>query len=396
MGRIIICADSKFPHGDAGANRVLYVAKALKHAGRTVNMVSFGNPSNTETDFVYEGIECHLVPLNAQGYFSKIKKKAIPGLMITSILKKIKVDREDLIYLYGTNSLFIGPIFNYCKKLGCKVFIDVVEWRQPFQYQYKKLDPRYISTNRTFVKIAPKVKNVIAISENLSRHYKSQNCNVEVFPVFIDSEKQTVVIDEDKAGIDLIYPGLPYYKDDIETMLYGLAALDENQLAQVRFHMTGISKEDLSDFLGKKAEVIDRLGDHIIFHGWLEYDELLMLYEKIDFLYMSRPDNIVSRSNFPSKIPELMCWGIATIGNKTGDYYHYLTDGKDSIIFEKNTVEDCKNAIARVIDLPREEIVKMRFAARETVVNKFDYKKWADRVSDFISGEEESTAAGGE
>ena len=147
------------------------------------------------------------------------------------------------------------------------------------------------------------------------------------------------------------------------------------------FETEGLPVEHAESF---NAEYQVRLGDTVCFHGWMEYDELIELYQSVDFLYMSRPDNLVTRANFPSKLPELMAYAVAPIGNRVGDYYEYLTDGVDSVLFDKNTPEDCVTAIRRVIAMSKEERQSMCQNARNTVCEKFDYKKWANKLDGFM------------
>ena len=174
------------------------------------------------------------------------------------------------------------------------------------------------------------------------------------------------------------------YKDDICVMLEGILELSSEERSRVRMHLTGVKEEKLRSYLGKKQELFDRLGGCVVFHGWMEYTELIELYEKVHFLYMSRPDNLVTRANFPSKMPELMTYGIIPMGNRVGDYHHYLHDGKDAILFEKNTKQDCKEALLRALSLTDEERRSMHRAVCRTVLEQFDYRNWQERVLSFM------------
>ena len=40
--RLFICADRNFPRGDAGSNRILFMAKALQEKGWNVIVISTG------------------------------------------------------------------------------------------------------------------------------------------------------------------------------------------------------------------------------------------------------------------------------------------------------------------------------------------------------------------
>ena len=383
--KIFICASAHFPHGDAGANRIEYIAQALSLASYDVTVLSCGKTPDTATvkdGYVsYRGFRYRNLELT-----DAKKEKLLSGYMMASLLKKCGATKDDIVYIYGSNVLFVSPVLKFCKKKNMKTVIDMVEWHQPFQYPKGEKDIRYRSANKTFKKLAPKTNGIISISECIRDYYTKEGCYTDVFPVIIDAD--SISYDFDKKSRDekihLIYPGNPIHKDDIGVMLEGLALLSKEEQSKIIMHLTGTKKEKLCAYLGDKQSVLDRLGDTVCFHGWMEYEELIELYQSVDFLYMSRPDNLVTRANFPSKLPELMAYAVAPIGNRVGDYYKYLTDGVDAVLFDKNTPEDCANAIRRVLAMTKEERTMMCQNAGNTVCEKFDYKKWTKKLDEFM------------
>ncbi len=383
--KIYICASAHFPHGDAGANRIQYIAQGLKLASYDVFVLSTGQTPKTAvaTDgwFSYADLPYRNLELT-----NPIKEKLLSGYLMVSLLKKCGVTKDDIVYIYGSNSLFVSPVLNFCRRHKIKTVIDVVEWHQPFQYSKGEKDIRYRSSNKTFTKLSPKTNGIVSISECIRDYYTKKGCYTKVFPVIIDAENipfdMTKKSQDDK--IHLIYPGNPMYKDDIGVMLEGLALLSKEEQSRITMHLTGVKEAKLRAFLGDGQEVFDRLGDTVCFHGWMEYDDLIALYQSVDFLYISRPDNLVTRANFPSKLPELMAYAVAPIGNRVGDYYQYLTDGVDAVLFDKNTPEACCEAIRRVIAMSKEERERMCLATRNTVCEKFDYRKWETQLKEFM------------
>lgn len=383
--KIFICASAYFPHGSAGANRIEYIAQALSLASYDVIVLSCGRTPKdaiVENGYVsYRGFYYKNLELtNAK------TEKLFSGYMMASLLKKCGVKKEDIVYIYGSNSAFVSPVLHFCKRRKIKTVIDVVEWHQPFQYPKGERDIRFKSSNKTFTKLSPKNDGIVSISECIRDYYTKQGCYTEVFPVIIDAESISYDLNKKSQNekIHLIYPGNPMYKDDIGVMLEGLALLSKEEQRKITMHLTGVKEEKLRAFLGDKASVFDSLADVVCFHGWMEYDELIDLYQSVDFLYMSRPDNLVTQANFPSKLPELMAYAVAPIGNRVGDYYKYLTDGVDSVLFDRNTPEDCAEAVRRVISMTCEERQAMCLHARKTVCDKLDYKKWTKKLDEFM------------
>ncbi len=383
--KVFICASAHFPHGDAGANRIQYIAQALTTASYDVVVLSCGKtPSSAE---VVDGYVPYLgfYYRNLELTNPKIEK-IFSGYMMVSLLKKCGITQNDIVYIYGSNSLYVSPVLKFCNRRNIRTIIDVVEWHQPFQYAKGERDVRYHSSNKTFTELAPKTSGIVSISECIRDYYTKKGCYTDVFPVIIDAE--SIPFDLEKKSQDdtihLIYPGNPMHKDDIGVMLEGLSLLSKEEQSRITMHLTGVKEEKLRAHLGDGQAVFDRLGDTVCFHGWMEYDELIELYQSVDFLYMSRPDNLVTRANFPSKLPELMAYAVAPIGNRVGDYYQYLTDGVDSILFDQNTPADCRDAIRRILSMTKEERRNLCQNARNTVCEKFDYKKWTQKLDEFM------------
>ena len=120
--------------------------------------------------------------------------------------------------------------------------------------------------------------------------------------------------------------------------------------------------------------------------GPTQHDDLMTLYGKSDFLLIARARNVVTLSNFPSKVPEMMSYGVVPVCSDVGDYTEiYLRDGIDSIQFENDSVSSCADAICRAIEIKESSnLAKMQEAARETVKEKLDYWNWGGRIVAFL------------
>ena len=212
-------------------------------------------------------------------------------------------------------------------------------------------------------------------------------CVAHVVPPLTDMTEVTSEPSDsgcEKETYDLIYPGIPFTKDDIEVMLEALLVLPEHVRRRIRFHSTGIPRERLERFLGKKSFLLDKLNDVFCIHGFMPYDDLEKLYHKMDFLLLSRYENLVNHANFPSKLPELMARGIIPIGNRVGDYHLCLTDDVNAFLFEKDDAHECANAILRAVSNPWKKIYAMKASAQKCAEKHWDYRHWSQRLSEFI------------
>lgn len=376
--RIFICADVKFPHGDAGSNRILYVAKAMIEAGYQTVLFSCGVTTKGKAK-KYENVPFINITKRKNKILRIIDSELNHGNLVVRELEKFNLNFKDIIYIYGSNSFFVNSIMKYALKNNIKTCIDVVEWHQPYQYRYGKFDIRYLSINRTFEKLAPKIGNIVAISNCIKLHYN--NVHSMVLPVVVDTRIK-YNIEKCTDDINLIYAGNPCREDAI-VMLKALRNIVDMCHSKIRLHLTGVKKEKIQEQLGDDT-LLTYLQDVIVYHGWLDYSEFEDLMLKMDFLFMSRPNDLVKKANFPSKLPELMARGIVPICNRVGDFYLYLNDGIDSIMFDDSNEAECTDALKRVISMEKDDITQLKLNARKTAEKYFDYRKWIKTITDFI------------
>ena len=378
---VYICADVHYPHGDAGSNRVHYVACAIKASGRNVLVIACGKRTE-EKESTHAGVRYVNIKKRTGRITSVIDEQIKNGWIMLEELKQ-QANAGDYVYIYGSNSLFMYPIMHYCRKQGIKIIVDVVEWHQPYQYKYGKLDMRYISNNHAFRRMSLKAKNIVAISKLIGNFYQMSNCNVLIMPMIIDTAG--VVWSQQYQGpiINMIYPGNPN-REDFVTMLKAMLALKEEDRNRLRMNITGAFKGKVREKLGANAVLLDELENIFVFHGWLDYDQLTTLFLQMDCIFMSRPDDLVKQANFPSKIPEMMARGVFPVCNRVGDYCNYMTNGTDSIVFDVDTVEDCKHALVRLLSMTEQELIKMKQETRKTAEKWFDYRCWVKTLDRFF------------
>lgn len=393
MQRIIICADRNFPRGDAGSNRILFMAKALQETGWDIFVISIGHNEEKYYDstlgcFVYEGVKYRNIDISSNKYIRKLQHNLLDGKNTVKMLQNLNVNTNDIILLYSSLYSFSSAVIAFGNSIKCKIACDIVEWHQPFQFKGGKKGFRYKAYNKFFEDLVPKTKNVIVISKCLDQHFSSIGCHTTLIPIYVDTDNREPWKKEiDCNHLNLIYPGNPYKKDDMLSMLQAIEMLKDEDKKYVKFHLTGVDKGLLYSSIAGNEKLLDSLMDRgtVHIHSWLEYDELLKLYQKIDFALLARPINKVTESNFPSKVPELMSKGIPVITNRVGDIVQYLEDGQDAILYDEPTAEACKKAIQRAIGLSNEERIKLSKRAFENAELKFSYHLCSRKMDRFFS-----------
>lgn len=392
MRTVYFCTEREFPRGDAGANRILHMAKALQLHNWDTKVISMGHVKAEHwtydlQSYVYQGVKYTVVPDYLFGKAGRVIRRLMAGRKCISFLKENELKKNDVVIVYSSSYNFCKPIFDYVRKnTKAQLIFDVVEWHQPFQFDTLSTKYIYKSFNKCFTKLFPANHKVIVISDLLKKHFEEQGCTVLKYPIYITPDSNCSRGSETEGKIQLIYPGNPYQKDSLITMLEGLALLNKKEKESIVFHLTGTKRSLLNMAIAGNESLLDELiNDGIIkVHEWMEYDELMRLYDSIDFAYIARPDNRVTQANFPSKVPELLNKGIPPIITNVGDISEYLTDGNDSIIMESCTKESCARAIRICLAMNKAEIQQMHLNAKECARIKFDYRNFSEEISMFL------------
>ena len=392
--RIFVCADRSFPRGDAGANRILFMAKALVNKGWEAIVISIGKNDkkyySTENKcYVYEGVKYLNVKTSNNRYIRMAEHNLFDGKRACDILTSFHACSTDKILLYSSNYTFSKSILDYSGSKGIKVACDIVEWHQPFQAQFPKgeKDFRYKQYKRFFEELVPSSHNVIAISEYLNKHFVECGCNTITLPIYVDTDSRGPFSKKKKDDtIHFIYPGDPRGKDDLLSMVGALCSLDKEERKRIRFHLTGASKSRLLECVPGQENKLESLIKEgtIIVHSWMKYEDLMDLYETVDFALLAREITIVTLANFPSKVPELLNKGIPVVINRVGDIANYLTDGKDAILYDGKGTEACLQAVRRVLSLSQDERYEMSKNAYDNARIVFDYHLCEDKLDSFF------------
>ncbi len=387
--RVFICAERRFPRGDAGANRVQYIARALMQAGHEVIVISIGKHRAQDyceqsRFYIYNDVKYKNVPVR-DGIYKRWDANIVSGRNTVKIIRDLDFCSSDIALIYTTNAIY-GQILNdYChNKIGATVVMDVVEKFQPFQYRCGCFNLRYLLFKYCFRKVYSRSNKIITVSRHLEKHFDELSLRVLRLPALIDSTEYVVKKQVNDGIIRLIYPGNIGRKEALGVMLQALLMLSDSEKSRVELHLTGNTKKELLEILGNQSFLLEQLKGLLHIHNWMTYESLLELYNRSDFLLFARNQNEATLSNFPSKVPELLACGIATIANKIGDFSDYLQDGIDSILFEKCTAEDCCAAIRKALDLNYEQLMAMRDNARKCAEQQFDFRLWSDKIHAFL------------
>lgn len=383
--RLFICTSLKFPYGSAAANRLLAIGKMARESNIEPMVIACGENIAEEYDEGLQAYQHNGVRYSNNGTANSMVGQLEAKNRTIRILDRYSPGQNDIILIYSNVFYFAGGLAAHAKKsYGCKVIFDITEWHRPFQFNTGCFHPYYLSFLINTFFVMPEADGILCISKYLSEKKMWKNVPRFILPSVLDVSSYGCSEGKHNKKKIYIYPGNPGKKDDFASMLKGFLLLSGNERKQIEFHITSVKPQTLSVLLGKDAVLLDKLKDIMVFHDWMEYSELLKLYSTADFLLIAKPDNIVSRANFPSKAAELMACGVIPVITKVGDISQYVTDHYDSLLIEEDAPELIVQAIRKSLSLSESGIAAMRRNARTTAETNFDYRVWSKRLVDFF------------
>lgn len=388
--RVFIFANERFPRGSAGANYIEYLALAIQSSGIKVVVLGKGeNYKGNSKDgiFCYNSIEYY----NDSRKLSKIRGVFDNRKHFEEVFDRYKIQRDEYFLLYSIEYQLFRRI---AKKVDNNhVSVIRVEDYQSFQYKYRSLSPNYISYKLALMYARKKFKKFIPISRLISEKEERNGSKCLCLPIMANPyEFGYSVRSMDEEVVRFVYPGMKVttYEDDIKLMFESLAIAERLCKKRLELHITGITKDKFERSLQAYHVNKEKMPKNVVMHEWMEYDDLIELYKSMDYLILARKDNAVTRANFPSKVPELMSFGVVPVCTDVGDYTkYYLENTINSIIYKPDSVKSCIEAIVRAAQLDNTQYQNLRMNARSLVEKKFYYGNWAKKIVEFILEEKQ-------
>lgn len=384
MHRVFICGAFNFPRGGAASNYIQYFGMALRDCGYEVHVVTTRNRE-------YVGAEYKGMIIDAAEYRSgKIRHyldfKTGAQKVILNELKQFEVGENDIVIVYSHNLWLHEAVQNHCKKNQIRVGAVVVEYFSENdlkkKWEYKKYD-------KLTKKILPDYDFLFPISTYIEKKLTGGSARQMVLPIMADPFEYEYHEKQFGSTKKFIFPAKGMMKDALENMLLAIGQVLQDQTLNVEFHFCGVKETVLRETLKvSNSESLDR---RIVVHGWLEYDELVELYQEMQFLLLAREVNEMTKANFPSKVPELLCYGVIPIASRVGDYTKYYLNDNNSIIIDGCDVKNIYDAIYKTFALSEERMRGLSASARETAEKAFNYRCWRLKLEKFLKDGENAT-----
>ena len=383
MKRVFVVCNSNFPRGGAIANYIQYLILCIQECGFETILVSDVNPEFIvpQTKRIkYRCFDIEPVVVSKNRFVKHIQYRSGFSRDRIAVLKRNKITSEDVVIVLGQSRIFYTRLLSLRNSIRFKIIGGLLEMFD--RSNYSGDDRAYSEYQYVLEEIFPQFDALMPISTYIESYYKAKGMKTICLPIMADSQEFSVK----KKSFDkwhFIIPANGKMKDALADMLGAFSELECDEVGKLELHLCGVKEEVVRDILGK--EQFEKLKSSMIIHKWMKYEQLIDLYQEMHFLVLAREISQMTLANFPSKVPETMCFGIVPIVSEVGDYTKfYLQDGVNSFFIHGSEIEECKTVIRKALQLTQEEYLAVSKEALYCAKNRFDYRKWTNTVREML------------
>lgn len=370
------------------AIRAMAIAKILHKLNYNVIFLCINNDdsSNNINFFRHYNFDCYIINfyktrnifklISAKNNFKNLFSKAI-----NTIRNNTNAD-INCIFATANYDLMEQNASKFAVHNNIPIIYMTSEWYQLNSFYGKFIFLKYLcAIYMRSIKL--RNKNVIVISTFLKNFYQKNNCHVLLLPSIVDKSDYYFmpknVIKNQK--IKIVYAGYPGKKDELKSFLLALCKCDIETKNKIDFYGYGFCVNDLVKLGISQNMLKNNKCVHIC--GKVSQEKIRQALSASDFTILFRKNTSNAKGGFSTKIVESMMSGVPLITNLTGDMHLYFNQ-HNSIIISSPSVQECKNAINRIVSLSQNELLLLKQNARDTALKSFEYNNYLAIVKQFM------------
>lgn len=373
---ILFISKYRFPEGDAGSERELYLAQAYKRLGYEVLVWAHGE----QKEGIHKGIPYKSLRINNHRVLSHLLW--YPRL-ITKLLRLSREKTIDAVIVGAIDALSFNFLKKWCNQNRVTYIIDSVEWYDARQFKAGTKSRIYQSNNKLVTQRIDVKCNVISISKYLHSYYSEKGIKSVNIPVLFNQDEVPYIEKKTSDHLILSYAGSPERKDFLDIMLQGLSLLSDDILKQIHFNIIGVNEQQLINLCG--ASTFIRLQPFLSIYGRKPMGFVREIMQKADFNVLLRDGSYRNaRAGFSTKVVEGITYSTPFIMNFTSDLDMYFTDSLDCIKVEECTASSFCDAVNRALSMSPSDKVEMSKNAKNTAVRYFNIDRYTEQLKDIL------------
>lgn len=365
---------------DAQGIHIYEMVNAFKEIGHSIQMVSLVKLDNERTEKT-KGRRWELVAKLVPNFLYELMELVynIYGYWLLS--REIKRERPDFIYERYSLNTFCGVLVS--KKYHIPLILEV---NAPLYYEqqkvgkltfvkFAKFSERWICSNASRTIVVTGVMKDMLVQEGVPSHQITvmhNGINPNEFNVKISGEavRRGYGIDPSKVVLGFIGWFRPWHGLDRILKVFNEEKLDQKDV-HLLFCGDGPAYAQLYEYVKN-----NKLQNAVTFTGPIKRDDVPAHIAAFDFALQPSVTSYAS----PMKIFEYLGMGKGVIAPRQENIMEILTDGKDSLLFDKDDENALKNAFLLVVK--NEKLRKQINVNSSNTINEKQYfwKENARRV----------------
>lgn len=388
--KIIYLGGFELPDKNAAANRVMANSEVLMNMGYEVILIGIDKTLNFNQIKKQQGTQIGLYTYWST-FYPKKKSEWLKYLVSSREIIRIIKSYENIeaIVCYNYQAIAFEKIRKYCNKRKIKIVSDCTEWYGEGEGSFFFKTLKRLDTFYRMSVVNKKVDSLILVSTFLERHYNKKSSIV--VPTLIPKYKKMSPHIKTTNVINFVYAGVPFKlgmplknrnsaKDRLDLTLKMLHSLQKEN-SNFIFNIYGLTKKQYLEAIPDDANIIEELGNCVVFHGRRENQETQNAINRSDFSILIREKNRVTEAGFPTKFTESINCSVPVITTKTSDLDKYLIEGENGFIIDINDRESTQLKMKEIMKMDRKKINEMKnFCFESTNLNSDNWKNSFEKV----------------
>lgn len=385
---IVIFGDSfSFPDGNAATNRVHTYAKGFTENGINTIVICFANHYISKSDGIINEIYYYhpFGQKKRNKYFIVRRWQKLNKYLTTiKLIKRINNKNKIIAIICYSESLQTQSFsFLLSKFVNSKMLLERSE--HPLRHYQSSYFKKTAGKLRVYME-SKLCSGINCISQYLIDFYKKRGVNQKklfLVPSTVDNERFQISHVSLLPFQYILYCGsLTLKKDGVNILIESFTKIS-NKYSEIKLVLIGkvdrIEDENIIKDLVAKLNIEKR----VIFLGQLSREKIPVYLINAKILALARPQSLVSKAGFPSKLTEYLATGVPLVVTEVGEIPVYLKDNENAFISQPDSVDDFAKKLDFVLG-NYEVAQRVALRGKELTHTIFNYNYQAKRIIRFI------------
>lgn len=364
MNKLIFLLNSYSPN-TASTQRILGYLKGLEEAGIETDVYLFWPDGNQTIKTSFSNIRIHYLWQHL--YINNRVLKYFSNLLYVLFIY-IKIRRGDVVYMYGLEELL--PILT--RRKGVKFFHERTEIPLADRFGGRL----FRVSREKYYKLCSRLDGLIVISTYLKQHFVEHGVDekkISIINIIVDPNRFEGLIKRQEVEPYIAFCGTVENAVEGVSQLIKAFSIVSRKHPEVKLYIAGRAPYEKDVIENEQLIKEYGLQNKVVFKGVVQAKDVPQFLVNAKAVALDRPDSIIAKAGFPTKLGEYLLSKTPTVITRVGDIPLFLTDRVDSFLAEESNPEDFARQLNWILDNP-EEAASIGEKGAELAIEHFSYK----------------------